>query len=350
MSRAWWEISKEAIVSNVREIARFTGKKIIAVVKANAYGHGCSLVAPLLERLPEVSMLAVASPQEGVKLRKLGIKKPILLLSGFLESELPLVKNHKLTPVVSDRGQLLAVIKNRIPYHLNIDTGMGRLGFLRPPYGLLKVFPPQGVMTHFPSAELDPKFTKKQIELFKDLIKPLKVKYIHLQNSAGLYYKVPYANLVRVGLSLYGEYGHPKLKKVLRLSFPSRVAAKILQVRRLPKNSCISYGCRYRLKKPSYVGVISFGYADGFMRCLSNRAVVYYRGKPYPVVGNITMDLTAVVFGKTKPREGERVEIVNFRQKFSDLASYCGTIPYEIMTRIGERVKRKLKENNLYGS
>lgn len=349
MSRAWWEISKEAIVSNVRELARFTGKKIIAVVKANAYGHGCSLVAPLLESLPEVSMLAVASPQEGVKLRKLGIKKPILLLSGFLEQELPLVKNYNLTPVVSNRRQLLAVIKNRIPYHLNIDTGMGRLGFLKPPYALLKSFPPVGVMTHFPSAELDPNFTKKQIELFKDLIKPLKVKYVHLQNSAGLYYKVPYANLVRVGLSLYGEYGHPKLKKVLRLIFPSRVAAKILQVRRLPKNSCISYGCRYRLKKAAYVGVIAFGYADGFMRCLSNRAVVFYKGKPYPVAGNITMDLTAVIFGNTKPREGETVEIVNIRQKFSDLASYCGTIPYEIMTRIGERVKRKLKENNLYG-
>ena len=341
--RAFWEIDADALVSNVKEIARFAGKKVIAVVKANAYGHGARLIAPLFDRLPQVEFLAVATPDEGKNLRLLGVKKPILLLSGFFKEELPSVKEYNLTPVVSDREQLLLAVRNRIPYHLNIDTGMGRLGFLKPPYGLLKIFPPQGVMTHFPSAEVDRKFTLKQIEVFKRLIRPLRVKYIHLQNSAGLAYKVPFANLVRVGLSLYGEYGNKDLKGVLNLKFPSRIGARILEVRRLQKGSCISYGCRYRLKKNSYVGVIAFGYADGFMRCLSNRAVVYYRGKPYPVAGNITMDLTAVVFGKTKPRAGEYVEIVNHRQRFSDLASLCGTIPYEIMTRIGERVSRYLK-------
>ncbi len=341
--RAFWEIDQKALISNVREISRFAGKKVIAVVKASAYGHGANIVAPLFDHLPEVEFLAVATPEEGKKLRLLGIKKPILLLSGFFEEELPLVKEYKLTPVVSDRNQLLLAARNKIPYHLNIDTGMGRLGFLRPPYGLLKLFPPQGVMTHFPSAEVDREFTLRQIRVFKKLIGPLRVEYIHLQNSAGLAYEVPFANLVRVGLSLYGEYGHRNLKGALNLKFPSRIGARILEVRRLPKGSCISYGCRYRLKKPSYVGVIAFGYADGFMRCLSNRAVVFYRGKPFPVAGNITMDLTAVVFGNTKPRVGEYVEIVNPRQRFSDLASACGTIPYEIMTRIGNRVERRLK-------
>ncbi len=342
MPRAFWEIDADALVSNVREISRLAGKKVIAVVKANAYGHGAHLVAPLFDRLEEVEFLAVATPEEGKKLRLLGVKKPILLLSGFFKEELPLVEKYRLTPVVSDRQQLLLAVRNRIPYHLNVDTGMGRLGFLKPPYGLLRVFPPQGVMTHFPSAEVDRHFTLKQIEVFRKLVRPLRVKYIHLQNSAGLSYKVPFANLVRVGLSLYGEYGSKDLKGVLKLKFPSRIGARILEVRRLPKGSCISYGCRYRLKKHSYVGVIAFGYADGFMRCLSNRAVVYYRGKPYPVAGNITMDLTAVVFGNVKPRVGEYVEIVNGRRKFSDLATLCGTIPYEIMTRIGERVERRL--------
>jgi alanine racemase len=338
--RAVWEIDTDAIASNAKEIARFAGKPLIAVVKADAYGHGARRLVPLLENIDGVKFFAVSCPEEGVELRKIGIEKPILLLSGFFKEELPLVKKYRLTPVVSDREQLLAVIKKKIPYHLNIDTGMGRLGFFKVPYALLKIFPPEGVMTHFPSADVDPAFTLKQIRIFKRLIRPLKVKYIHLQNSAGLKYKIPFANLVRVGLSLYGEYGSKSLVGKLQLKFPSKVKARILEVRRLSKGSCISYGCRYKLKRNSYIGVISFGYADGLMRCFSNRLKVFYRGGVYPVVGNITMDLTAVEFGNAKPQKGEWVEIVNPERKFSDMATLCGTIPYEIMTRIGKRVKR----------
>jgi len=341
MARTLWEISKSALIKNIKEIARFSGKKIIAVVKANAYGHGVNLIAPLLERLEEVEFFAASCAQEGVTLRLLGIKKPILLLSGFLKEELKLLKEYRLTPVVSTEGELKEVIRHKIPYHLNIDTGMGRLGFLKPPYRLLKIFPPQGVMTHFSQADSDPEYTRKQIEVFRKLVKPLRVKYIHLQNSAGLSYKVDYANLVRVGLSIYGEFlGRPP--QGLNLSFPSRIRAKIVGVRRLPKGWCISYGCTYRLKKPSFVGVIALGYADGLRRCLSNRLKVFYRGKFYPLAGNITMDLTAVVFSDTKPFAGEWVEVVFEGQKFSDLARLCKTVPYEIMTSVGNRVKRVL--------
>ena len=338
--RSVWEIDTEVIAFNAKEIARFAGKPLIAVVKANAYGHGALPIASVLEKLNEVKFFAVSTPWEGVELRKGGIKKPILLLSGFLREELPLVEKYQLTPVVSNKRQLLEVVRKKIPYHLNIDTGMGRLGFRRPPYGLLKIFPPEGVMTHFPSADLDKKYTLKQIKVFKRLIKPLKVKYIHLQNSAGLRYKIPFANLVRVGLSLYGEYGSKTLKGKLHLKFPSRIRSKILEVKKLPRGSCISYGCRYRLKRNSYVGIIPFGYADGLPRCLSNRLKVFYKNREFPVVGNITMDLTVVDFGNTKPLVGEWVEIVNPFRKFSDLSNLCGTIPYEIMTRIGKRVKR----------
>ncbi len=341
-SRAVWEISADAIVSNTKEISRFAGKKVIAVVKANAYGHGATLLAKLLQGLAEVSHFAVATPEEGATLREAAIKKPILILGGFFEEELGLIEEYRLTPVVSDRRQLLSVIRRRIPYHLNLDTGMGRLGFTKVPYALLKLFPPEGVMTHFPTAE-DREFTERQIRKFKRLIKPLKVKFVHLQNSAGLVYKVPFANLVRVGLSLYGEYGSGGLREAgLRLTFPSRIRARILEVRRLAAGSCISYGCRYKLKKPSWVGVISFGYADGLRRSLFKTLKVFYKGKTYPVAGNITMDLTAVDFGNTKPAVGGWVEIVNDKRKFSDIAKLLGTIPYEVMTSIGERVERRL--------
>ena len=339
MTRALWEISKSALINNVKEIARFSGKKIIAVVKADAYGHGVRAIAPLLEGLKEVEMFAVSCAQEGIELRQLGIKKPILLLSGFLKEEIELLKVYRLTPIVGTDEELREVIRHKIPYHLNIDTGMGRLGFLKPPYRLLKIFPPQGVMSHFSQADTDPQYTRKQIELFKRLVKPLRVRYIHLQNSAGLAYRVDFANLVRVGLALYGEFlGKPP--RGLNLSFPSRIRAKIVGVRRLPKGWCISYGCTHRLKKPSYVGVIALGYADGLRRCFSNRLKVFYKGKFYPLVGNITMDLSAVLFGNTKPAPGQWVDVVFEGQRFSDLARLCQTVPYEIMTSVGKRVKR----------
>ena len=345
--RALWEISKRALIANVKEISRYAGKKVIAVVKANAYGHGIKTVVPILETLPEVEFFAVSTPREGIQLRKtLGVKKPILLLSGFLPEEFETLKEYRLIPVVSDRYQLRKVITRRVPYHLNLDTGMGRLGFRKlPPLELLKRFPPQGVMTHFPSADVDPVYTLKQIGLFRKLIKPLRVKYVHAQNTAGLFYKVPFANLVRVGLGIYGEYGSKRLKETsLKLTFPSVVKARIIGVRRLPKGCCISYGCRYKLKRTSWVGIIAFGYADGLDRRLFNRLKVFYRSRTYPVVGNITMDLTAIDFGNDKPSVGDWVQIINSERTFSDVADLLGTIPYEIMTSIGSRVERKLVE------
>ncbi len=343
-ARALWEVSAPAILKNVESIAAFSKKGIIAVVKANAYGHGATLVAPLLDQSPFVKMFAVSCSSEGVELRRAGVKKPILLLSGFFKEELPEIEKFRLTPVVSTRGQLLEVIRRKIPYHLNIDTGMGRLGFLKPPLGILKFFPPRGVMTHFPSADEDPSFTKKQIRRFFRLIKPLKgVRWVHLQNSAGLFYDVPEANLVRVGLAVYGEL--PRRGGGLKLSFPSRISARIVSVRRLPAGSCISYGCRKRLRKTSWVGIISFGYADGLPRRVFKTLKVRYKGKTFPVAGDITMDLTAVEFGNVKPKEGDWAVLIDESFRFSDLASLAGTIPYEIMTSVGRRVQRRLVEN-----
>ncbi len=345
MERALWEISKKVIVSNVKEIARFAGKRVIAVVKADAYGHGAVEVARLLEPLKEVELFAVSCPREGAELREAGVKKPILLLAGFFPEELRTVVEYKLTPVVSDRLQLREVVRRKIPYHLNLDTGMGRLGFRKLPSGLIKTFSPQGVMTHFPSAELDEEFTKRQIREFYKVVKALRVRYIHLQNTAGLAYSVPYANLVRVGLAVYGEYSGERLKRSsLRLSFPSKVKARILEVRRLPKGSCISYGCRFKLKRSSFIGVITMGYADGLRRDLFGKLSVFYRGRAFPVVGNITMDLAAVDFGNLKPAVGDYVELVNPERKFSELAKLVGTIPYELMTSLGERVRRTFKD------
>ncbi|NPB05630.1 MAG: alanine racemase [Aquificae bacterium] len=340
--RAVWRVSLSAVTSNLRRVARFARKKVVAVVKADAYGHGAEAVARALEPLEEVLAFAVAHPFEGAALRRAGIRKPILVLFGFLPEEVKLVKSYRLTPVVGTHRQLQTVLNLRLPYHLNVDTGMGRCGFLVPPYDLLRRFPPEGVMTHFPSAEGDPAFTLRQIRRFYQLAKPFRGRSLfHLQNSAGLTYSVPFAGAVRVGITLYGELPSPSLKgKLPELEFPSEVWAPILSVRLLPAGSCISYGCRYRLKRDSFVGVIPFGYADGLRRPLSNRLKVFYGEREFPIVGSVTMDLAAVDFGSFRPREGERVVLVDRRRTFSDWARLLGTIPYEVMTSFGKRVVR----------
>jgi alanine racemase len=345
--RAQWLISLECIKKNVINISKFSNKKVIAVVKANAYGHGLIEISRYLERLKEIVFFAVSSVEEGVILReRANIKKPILILGGFLREEFPYILEYNLTPVVSNIEQLKEVVKASIPYHMNVDTGMGRLGFTEIPYDIIYQFPPEGLMTHLSCAEIDPEFSEKQISNFFEKIKGIKNKWVHVQNTAGLYYKVPYANLVRVGVGIYGDGVNKNLiKKGLEICFPSVIKARIIEVKKLKKGHCISYGCRYKLKNDGYIGVIALGYADGLFRGLFHKVKVFYKGKPFPVRGNITMDFSIVEFGKIRPKIGEEVEIINEQQRFSDLAKVLETIPYEIMTKIGERVKRVYKVN-----
>ncbi len=342
LERTVWKISLPSVVSNLKKVSRFAGRRVVAVVKADAYGHGAVPIARALEPQEELLAFAVAHPEEGVFLRKAGIKKPIWVLFGFFPEEVSLLKVYRLIPIVGNLTQLKLVVSLKIPYQINIDTGMGRCGFLVPPYGILKTFLPEGAMTHFSSAELDRSFTENQIRRFFNLLRPLKgLKHIHLQNSAGLLYKIPEATAVRVGITLYGEYPSKGLEgKLPPLDFPSEIYSRLLAVRRLPKGSCISYGCRYRLKRDSYIGIVPFGYADGLRRKLSNRLKVLYEGREFPIVGNITMDLAAVDFGDFKPPEGGKVVFVNSQRRFSDWASLLQTVPYEVMTSFGRRVKR----------
>ncbi|GAB6065948.1 alanine racemase [Aquifex pyrophilus] len=335
MRRAVLEILEERIIHNVKEIHRFSGKRIIAVVKANAYGIGVREVSTILEGLEEVDAFAVACTQEGVELRECGIKKKILILGGILEEDVKLLEEYDLTPVISDPEHLKVLKDRNIKFHVKYDTGMGRLGFTNE---IIKDPRVEGVMSHF-SSPADRNFSKLQIKRFEEILKNYeKVKYIHLESSAGLIYRVPFTTHVRVGLAIYGE--KPLKDYPLEVKPALRLRARLISVKELPENYPVSYGRTYITKRKTKLGVVAFGYADGLMKTLSNRSFLIFEGRKVPIIGNITMDMTMVDLSGTEARTGDWVYIVNEERSFTPLARDAGTIPYEIMCNLSRRVER----------
>lgn len=337
MARAILEIDAKRIKENIRALHRFSGKKIIAVVKADAYGIGARYVAPILNELEEVDSFAVACAEEGVELRELGIKKEILVLGGVLKEELELVEDYGLTPVVSDYEHLRVLGDRPIKFHVKYDTGMGRLGFLNE---IIRDERIVGVMSHL-STPADREFSLEQIKKFERIVKNYKkIEKIHIESSAGVIYKVPYTTHIRVGLAIYGEKplkDYPvEIKPVLRLR------AKLISVKEVPPNYPISYGRTYITPTKTRIGIVAFGYADGLMKSLSNRGYLLYKGKPLKILGNITMDMTIVELGNVDAKVGDYVDVVNEERSFTELSKDAKTIPYELMCNLSRRVERRV--------
>ncbi|MCS7171594.1 MAG: alanine racemase, partial [Aquificaceae bacterium] len=300
MARAAILIRKEGIIGNVNALVGFSKKPLIAVVKADAYGIGAVHVGSILDEVNAVSTLAVACVEEGVELRKAGIKKKILVLGGVLKGEEKALVEYSLTPVVSHREHLKALEGIHIPIQVKYDTGMGRLGFLEE---LVQDSRIEGVLSHL-SSPLDEGFSMLQIKRFEDIVKRYgKLPYIHIESSAGVLYRVPFTTHLRVGLALYGE--KPVQDYPLELKRTIELKARIISVKILPKDCPISYSRTYITKKPTKVGVVAFGYADGLMKCLSNKASLYYKVRAVKIIGNITMDMTMVDLTNTDAEVGD---------------------------------------------
>ncbi len=336
MSRAKLRIRAKSLEENVKSLYNFSQKPIIAVVKADAYGVGALYVASILENLKEVSTLAVACVEEGIELRNAGIRKKILVLGGVLKGEEKAFVEYNLTPVVSHKEHLKALEGINIPIQVKYDTGMGRLGFLEE---LLEDERVEGVLSHL-SSPLDEEHSRLQIERFQRIVIRYKnLKYVHMESSAGVVYRLPFTTHIRVGLALYGEkpmQNYPvELKPVLELK------ARLLSVKTLPSGFPVSYSKSYITQGPTKVGVVALGYADGLMKSLSNRANLFYKGKPVRILGNITMDMTMVDLTDTDAQVGDWIEVVGENQTFTDLARLAGTIPYELMTNLSKRIRRE---------
>lgn len=344
MTRSWVEISKARLKANVKAVRQRIPQStaIIAVLKADAYGHGISSIGRELFRLGIVDF-AVGYPEEGVELRKALPEARILVLAGFSAGEEDTFVCHRLASSVFDSRP----VPSEIPIEVKIDTGMTRLGVpWREAAGFIKGLsrPIAGVYSHFASSESDPDSINLQLERFLKVTRGLSCRR-HIANSSALAYPRAHLDAVRVGLALYGYSlnGESHLYRPL-LSWKTR----LLSVRDVPAGSAVGYNGTFVTGRDSRIGILPVGYADGYSRALSNRGSVRIRGRLAPVIGRVSMDLTTVdLTGLPDARPGEEVTLLEDEPgspiNAVSLASQTSTIPYEILTSIGDRVARIYK-------
>ncbi len=346
---------------------RAGGQRVLAVVKARAYGHGAVEVSRRLLRLG-ADMLGVALVEEGRELRDAGIEAPILIMGAIFPEQAEEVVSLKLTPVIFSLSVAHALAdaaqkrKTTIEVHVKIDTGMGRIGIapedapdfiaaLRKLGGLSA----QGLMTHFADADLrDKQFASKQMDRFEALLKALDAKGLavpvrHAANSAAvLDFRRAFFTLVRPGLMLYGcnplEKGNAGIDLRPVLSLVTRIAF----IKKVPAGVSISYGRTFTTMRESIIATLPVGYADGYSRSLSNTGEALVRGLRVPVVGRVCMDMCMVdVTEVPSVREGDDVVLIGSqggeRITAEDIAAKTGTIAYEVLCGISSRVPRIYK-------
>jgi alanine racemase len=359
------EVNLKALEFNYRQIQKKIprGVNILAVVKADAYGHGAVPVSLKLEKLG-VEYLGVAIPDEGVELRKGGVKAPILILGGIYKEDGDRVLQYNLTPVVFQKEHLKALTKaaerrqRKVKVHLKVDTGMGRLGV---PLDLwasflaeLNQFPRievEGILSHFSMSDGEETFTARQWKEFQRAIGMAKEmgvswKYLHMANSATLTaFPHYYGNLVRPGIMLYGCCPSPRLKHLVRLKPVMTLKTHIHFLKSIPPGAKISYGGTFVTKRESLIATLPIGYADGYNRHLSNQGEVLVRGKKAPIVGTVCMDFVMVdVTEIPNVSSGDEVVLVGKQGKQSitaeEIAKKINSISYEVMCSIGKRIPR----------
>ncbi len=360
------EIDLSAIAHNVKEFKKITpqGSHLMAVVKADGYGHGA---VPVLNKAVEagVTWAGVALVEEAIQLREAGFSLPILLLSGLFPQALPYLPEYDITPVAYSPGCLsllfgLAQKQNKpLKIHLKLDTGMGRLGlslrqyqdFLKGPKGLLEV---EGLMTHFAAAEeRDKGSALAQSQRFaqwrglgKGKINP---QWIHLANSAGTSEMEPQgANLFRLGIALYGQQPSTEPRQPVNLKPALTLKASIMQLQWYPAGARLGYGGSFQTSRRSLIAAVGVGYADGLPRLLSNRGRVLLRGVFCPIVGRVSMDITLVDVTAIKGVEVfEVVTLIGSEGSeeitAGEVAQQAGTINYEITCGLSKRVPRIYK-------
>lgn len=368
---AWAEIDLDAIAHNLRGFRLLLGEQvaIMAVVKANAYGHGMEQVARAA-LAAGATWLTVSRVDEGIALRQAGLKAPILIMGFVASSAAQLVVEHDLTPTVTDwsLAQALSAAANRagrlVPVHVKVDTGMNRFGL--PPEEALDFVRSlvrlpglvlQGVFTHFATADAaDPSYTIRQLTCFKQVLAALEANGIrvpirHAANSAATL-AMPEARLdaVRLGIALYGLRPSAEVEPAIPLHPALTLKARVAQVRVLPPGSSISYGRTYTTSRTTPVALIACGYGDGYARLCSNRGAVLIRGRRAPIRGRVCMDqLVVEVDGISGVRPGDEAVLIG-RQgdreiSAEEVAGWAETINYEVVTQLLPRLPRLYLRN-----
>jgi alanine racemase len=371
----WAEVSLGAIARNLRTIRRHIGPKpqILAVVKSNAYGLGAVPVAKALQKAG-AERFGVTCANEGIELRESGIRKPILVLTGFWPGEEKRLIANRLTPTVIrpgdvrdlERAAKSARVKSRLRFHLKINTGMNRLGLLPSELDAFasaladsRHIELEGTFTHFASAEdFSARQTDEQEETFRKCLDHLRALgispgIVHMANSGAICARPnTWADMVRPGAIIYGYYQSfdpPQKGQEIRDRLPVEpslsLRAKIITLRDLPSGQPVGYGARFVTARPSRIAVINAGYADGILRQRTNRGCALLHGRRVPLVGSISMDLTTLdVTEVPRAALGDIVTLYGrdggAEIKVSDVAAEIGTVTSDLLCALGRRVPR----------
>jgi alanine racemase len=378
---SWIELSESALDNNIKSLVRLAGKRKLAVsVKANAYGHGLSEIVTLLMDRPEIAYLTVHSLEEAIACRVAGWERRIMLLGPVPLCELEAVLVYNLEPVIFTREALneLGLISNRrkttLRTHLKLETGTNRQGLtekeLSPIATIYRKFPhlkkPYGASMHFANIEdtTNHEYAQQQLDRFVKMLRKMaelgiKPTIRHTACSAALIlFDKTRFELVRPGIALYGHWPSKETYLSYRLAGGANDIfqpvlgwkTRITQIKNVPPDSFVGYGCTFRTTTRTRLAVLPIGYSDGYDRSLSNLAYVLVRGKRAPVRGRICMNLTMVDITDIPGARLEDPVTLIGRQKSEkigaeQLASWSGSISYEVLARLSAHLPRLVARN-----
>ncbi|UCG87402.1 MAG: alanine racemase [Gemmatimonadota bacterium] len=343
--RAWVEVNLANLLANARAVQRAAGgSPLLPMVKASAYGLGAVRVARALETLDPWGF-GVATVEKGVELREAGISRPLVVFTPAAADQQEAYAAHDLVAVIDD-PEVAAGWK--LPYHIEIDTGMGRCGLRYDDARLAAVATArlEGAFTHFASADTQPETVDWQLSRFESAVERIGKSGIllHAANSAGAWRLARRLDLARPGIFLYGGRCGPDLPRPHPVV---SVKARVVSLRRLPRGEPVSYGGEWRAPRETTVATVGIGYADGFPWTARGKAAVLVTGRRYPVVGRVTMDFIMIDLGSppSAVRVGDIVTVIGEDGgeaiSLDELAQWSGTISYEILTRLGDRLQRE---------
>ena len=356
-------ISIDNLKSNLNSIKKKVGElDILCVIKANGYGHGSIQVAKAISDFENIHF-AVFSISEALELRQANITNDIMIFSKMQFDIIDHAFNNNIILNLSSFDDIeylkeyISETKNKPRYHIKFDTGMTRLGvdiekadlFYKKLVNDIKV-QPEGIYTHFATAdEGDLKYANNQLSKFKDVIiladkYNIKFKYIHCTNSGAiLNLQESYFNMIRVGMLLYGALPSNEVPKNIKLKPVMSYCGSIVNVRRVPKDTNVSYGGVYQTKNNTNIGVIQAGFADGLPRQWFDKGYIYYKGKKYKIAGRICMDQLMVDFGETNPCIGDEVLFFgkdnNGHIPVENIAEAINSTVYVLLSSIRGRTK-----------
>ncbi len=360
MRPTYLEVNLAQLKKNIESIrAQVAPAKVMPMVKANAYGHGVDGIVPFIE--PYVDYFGVATLEEGIHLRDLGIRKPVLVAGGTMPEQVPFFAEYDLTldcasACLLDTAEEVSRSRGmRIKTHLNIDTGMERTGvrdydaeefiLKASTCGHIEV---EGIYTHFANSELpDRKYSSIQLERFQEVldlyrkhslpVPPLR----HACNSGGiLHMPEAYFEMVRPGVLFYGIYPGGEVERTVEVKHAATWRSHVIYSKRTRPGRPVSYGSLWQAEAETGLVTIPCGYGDGYFRRMTNHAQVLIGQKKYPQVGRICMDHFMVDVGDDDIRVGDEVTLLGSSVPVEDLAQWTGTSEYEVMTNISARVPR----------